>query len=79
MVSHNVEEAVYMADRVIVMSPRPGKVIGEVRVDLPRPRTEQLREAAYFEFVDKVVEFLERGKVKVETTLELTAKKKDNV
>jgi len=79
MVSHNVEEAVYMADRVIVMSPRPGKVIGEVRVDLPRPRTEQLREAAYFEFVDKVVELLEKGKVKVKTTLELTAKKTDNL
>jgi len=79
MVSHNVEEAVYMADRVIVMSPRPGKVIGEVRVDLPRPRTEQLREAAYFEFVDKVVELLEKGKVRVETTLELTAKKTDNI
>jgi NitT/TauT family transport system ATP-binding protein len=79
MVSHNVEEAVYMADRVIVMSPRPGKVIGEVRVDLPRPRTEQLRESAYFGFVDKVVELLEKGKVKVETTLELTAKKTDTV
>jgi NitT/TauT family transport system ATP-binding protein len=79
MVSHNVEEAVYMADRVIVMSPRPGKVIGEVRVDLPRPRTEQLREATYFEFVDKVVELLEKSKVKVETTLALTAKKTDNV
>jgi NitT/TauT family transport system ATP-binding protein len=79
MVSHNVEEAVYMADRVIVMSPRPGKVIGEVRVDLPRPRTEQLREAAYFGFVDKVVELLEKGKVKVETTLTLTAKKTDNL
>ena len=79
MVSHNVEEAVYMADRVIVMSPRPGKVIGEVRVDLPRPRTEQLREAAYFGFVDKVVELLEKGKVKVETTLELTAKKTGNL
>lgn len=79
MVSHNVEEAVYMADRVIVMSPRPGKVIGEVRVDLPRPRTEQLRKSAYFEFIDRVVELLEKSKVKVETTLELTAKKTDNL
>lgn len=37
MVSHNVEEAVFMADRVIVMSPRPGKVAGEVKIDIPRP------------------------------------------
>jgi len=40
MVSHNVEEAVYMADRVIVMSPRPGRIIDEVKVDLPRPRAQ---------------------------------------
>jgi len=62
MVSHNVEEAVYMADRVIVMSPRPGKVIGEVKVDIPRPRSQYLREPTYFKFVDKVVEMLEKSK-----------------
>jgi NitT/TauT family transport system ATP-binding protein len=62
MVSHNVEEAVLMADRVIVMSPRPGKVIGEVRVDIPRPRTEYLRDKEYFRYVDEVVELLEKSK-----------------
>jgi len=62
MVSHNVEEAVYMADRVIVMSPRPGKVIGEVKIDIPRPRTQYLREPVYFKSVDEVVEMLEKGK-----------------
>jgi NitT/TauT family transport system ATP-binding protein len=75
MVSHNVEEAVYMADRVIVMSPRPGKVIGEVKVDIPRPREEHLRDQAYFSFVDKVVELLGNGKLatKDESPLSLTA------
>lgn len=62
MVSHNVEEAVFMADRVIVMTPRPGKVIGEIKVDLPRPRSEYLREKQYFKYVDEVVELLEKGK-----------------
>ena len=62
MVSHNVEEAVYMADRVIVMSPRPGKIIGEVKIDVPRPRTEHLREPVYFKLVDGVIEMLEKGK-----------------
>jgi NitT/TauT family transport system ATP-binding protein len=62
MVSHNVEEAVYMADRVLVMSSRPGKLVGEVKIDIPRPRQEHVREPIYFEHVDKVVEMLEKGK-----------------
>ena len=37
-VTHNVAEAVYLADRVIVMTPHPGKVKAEVIIDLPRPR-----------------------------------------
>jgi NitT/TauT family transport system ATP-binding protein len=61
MVSHNVEEAVFMADRIIVMSPRPGKVIGEIRVDIPRPRSEHLRDKQYFDFVDEVIRSLQVG------------------
>jgi NitT/TauT family transport system ATP-binding protein len=37
-VTHNVAEAVYLADRVIVMTPHPGTVKTEVQIDLPRPR-----------------------------------------
>jgi len=62
MVSHNVEEAVYMADRVLVFSPRPGRIIGEVDVDIPRPRFQHQRDPQYFETVDKVMELLENGK-----------------
>jgi NitT/TauT family transport system ATP-binding protein len=62
MVSHNVEEAVYMADRVIVMSPRPGRIIGEVKVDLPRPRAVYLRDAKYFQRIDEVMAILEKSK-----------------
>lgn len=66
MVSHNVEEAVYMADRVIILCARPGKIVGEVKVNLPRPRTQYLRDEKYFQRIDEVVAVLERSNHKVE-------------
>jgi len=38
-VTHNVREAVALGDRVLVFSPRPGRIVGEFRVSLPRPRS----------------------------------------
>ena len=37
-VTHNVREAVRLGDRVLVLSSRPGRVVDEFRVDIPRPR-----------------------------------------
>ena len=39
IVTHSIPEAILMADRVIVLTPRPGRVAGEVRIDVPRPRS----------------------------------------
>jgi NitT/TauT family transport system ATP-binding protein len=39
MVTHNIQEAVFLSDRVLTMSPRPGSIQGQVAIDLPRPRS----------------------------------------
>ena len=46
MVTHSIPEAILVADRVIVMTPRPGRVAAEVRIDAPRPRTLELLDEA---------------------------------
>ena len=47
-VTHNISEAVYLADRVVVLSPHPGRIKTEIRIALARPRSEALRETPEF-------------------------------
>ncbi len=47
-VTHSIREAVFLSQRVIVMSPRPGRVIADIPVDLPEPRDEALRGSPLF-------------------------------
>jgi NitT/TauT family transport system ATP-binding protein len=56
LVSHNVEEIIELADKVVVLSSRPGHVVGELKVDLPRPRNKKSDE--FFAWVDKVYALL---------------------
>lgn len=54
-VTHNIHEAVYMADRVIVLSRRPGRVLAEAKIELPRPRAERmLGEPAFVGAVERI-------------------------
>ncbi len=52
MVTHNIEEAVYLADRIIVLSARPGRMLAELDIDLPRPRNR--KEPEFYGWVDEI-------------------------
>ena len=58
-VTHSIAEAVFLSSRVVVMTPRPGRIEKIVTVDLPRPRTFETREQPhYFELITAVREGL---------------------
>jgi NitT/TauT family transport system ATP-binding protein len=60
-VTHSVTEAVYLSSRVLVMSPRPGRIVGEVAVPFPYPRPAHLRFAPEFGRLAARVSDLLRG------------------
>jgi NitT/TauT family transport system ATP-binding protein len=58
-VTHSISEAVFLSTRVVVMSPRPGRIAGIVDIDLPSRRTVETREAPrFFELATEVRELL---------------------
>ena len=56
MVTHDVDESIYLSDRVIVMSRNHGKILEDVKIDLPRPRDRTTPE--YHAYVDHLTEIL---------------------
>lgn len=48
MVTHSINESLFLADRVLVLTQRPGRVKLDLEVDLPRPRTDDIRYTAHF-------------------------------
>ena len=59
LVTHNIEEALVMSDRVIVLSQRPSQVLQDVKVDLPRPRDRKSEE--FYKLTDQVHSLITEG------------------
>ncbi len=54
-VTHNIPESIFLSDRVVVLSPHPGRVSAVVDIDLPRPRTATLRESPeFYDYIAKI-------------------------
>jgi NitT/TauT family transport system ATP-binding protein len=62
-ITHSIAEAVFLSDRVIVMTPRPGRIDRIIDIGLPRPRTLALRETPEFAALNRQILdlFLARG------------------
>ena len=42
-ITHQIDEAIYLSDRVLVMSARPGRILADIAIDLPRPRELEIK------------------------------------
>ncbi len=61
-VTHNISEAIFLADRVVVMTPRPGRLARIYEIDLPRPRTiEMTFEPEFIELIQDIKRTVEAG------------------
>lgn len=47
-ITHSISEAIFLSDRVLVLGPRPGRIVDDIRVDLPRPRHLAVKETSEF-------------------------------
>jgi NitT/TauT family transport system ATP-binding protein len=58
-ITHSIPEAVLLSDRIIILSERPGRILEEVKVDLPRPRNGEIRQSeAFFKLESEIRQIL---------------------
>jgi NitT/TauT family transport system ATP-binding protein len=61
-VTHGIEEAIYLADRVVIFSPRPAKIVREIRVPFGRPRREEMKtDTAFLDLRREIWAILKQG------------------
>ena len=60
MVTHNVHEAVFMADRIMVLRARPGKVVADISIDVPRPREKYAHTEEFYSYEQKIISLIEQ-------------------
>jgi len=58
-VTHNINEACYLADRVVVMAPRPGRIVADIAIDIPRPR--RLQDPRLSQYVGEILGHIQSG------------------
>jgi len=60
LITHQIDEAVFLSDRVVVFSARPGQIRADIKVDLPRPRELELkRDPRFVKLVDEIWKLIE--------------------
>ncbi len=65
-VTHSISEAILLSDRVVIMSPRPGRIISDISIDLPRPRSRETLFTPEFKEYEKIMRKLIWSEVMVE-------------
>ena len=73
-VTHDIDEAIYLGDRVIVFTARPGRLKDEIRIDLPRPRSIEVKKSGeYLAYRNRVWDSLRAEVLKAREDMPMTS------